>query len=198
MNEEYKFNYKFKVETNRLKDFDYSENAGYFITICTKDRINYFWDIIDWKVILNEFWKIVFDDLNKLENHYNYVKIDEFIVMPNHIHFIVFINGNNKCRDVSLIHLNKNKQNSHFNKNKQNYFSNIAPKKWNLWNIIKLFKWYSKKKINKISQEYFGWQANYYDRIIRNEIELNKIRKYIKDNPLKWEFEKDNNIWISM
>jgi REP element-mobilizing transposase RayT len=75
------------------------------------------------------------------------------------------------------------------------YFSKISPKQWTIWNIVKLFKWYTTKKINRLWDKthiYFSWQANYYDRIIRDEEGLQRIRKYIVENPLKWEFDKNN------
>ena len=73
-----------------------------------------------------------------------------------------------------------------------------------LWKIINWFKWRCKFEIGKvykkldINDPWFLWQPNYYDRIIRNEDELIKVRNYISNNPLKWEQEKNENIWIFM
>ena len=61
-----------------------------------------------------------------------------------------------------------------------------------IWFIVRRFKWKTKFLINKLEKLYFVWQKNYYDRIIRNKDELEKIRKYIKENPLKWEQNKSN------
>jgi len=139
-------------------------------------------------MLYNSAGKIVYDDLISLETHYNYIKIDYFVVMPNHIHFILFIEPD-VWKDVSEKHL----YDSYGITIDKNYYSKISPQKWTIWNIIKLFKWYVTKKINRLEKQlYFAWQANYYDRIIRNEDELNRIRKYISENPWKWEQDKDN------
>jgi len=79
----------------RLKSYDYSQNGFYYITICTKERENFFGEIIDWKMILNEYWKIAENFWKEIIFHYQNVEIDEFIIMPNHIHWIIIIFENN-------------------------------------------------------------------------------------------------------
>jgi len=195
MDIEYKFNYRHNPKSNRLENYDYSENWGYFITICCKDRVEYFWEIVEGEMILNEYGKIVEEDLLNLEKYYNNVIISGFIVMPDHIHFNIFIEKNVFVKDVSEKHLYGN-DNEKFSKK---YYSNISPKKWELWNIIKLFKWYLTKKLNKIDDKiFFAWQNNYYDRIIRDKEEFIKIKNYIKNNPKNWNNEKNNKQWILM
>ncbi len=75
----------------RLKEYNYSNNWFYFITICTKERENFFGNIVEWKMILNEYWKIAKQNWENILLHYDNVKIDEFIIMPNHIHWIIII-----------------------------------------------------------------------------------------------------------
>jgi len=193
MDIEYKFDYKFNPRSNRLENYNYSENWWYFITICTKDREKYFGKIIDWKMILNEYGKIVNSEINNIPIFRKNVILDEYIIMPNHIHMNLFLNNVNKKMFLPNISTWK------WIRNEDNYFSKISPSKNSLWNIIKLFKWHVSRNINaKWKEPYFAWQKNYYDRIIRNDEELHKIRKYIKNNPLKWQIEKDNEIWIFM
>jgi len=191
---EYKFNYRFNPKSNRLENYNYSENWWYFITICTKDRQKYFGEIIDGEMILNEYWRIVEKYYYEIPDHFDYVIIDEIVIMPNHIHFVIFINKDVGIinRDVAVLHLYNDDNNL-----EKEYFSKISPKKWSIWTIIRSFKSICTKEINKIQNNiFFAWQKNYYDRIIRNEDELNRIRKYIFENPLKWELEKDNEQWI--
>ena len=211
MDIEYKFNYRFNSKSNRLENYDYSENWWYFITICTKDRQEYFGEIIHWKMILNEIWRELDLEIKNIPTFRKNVSLDEYVIMPNHIHIILFLQNNN-CRDVPVEHLKGKAEikndigNNMFHRNistgeKQNfskeYYSDISPKKWKLWNVIKLFKSFFTKNINNSQDKiYFAWQNNYYDRIIRNENELDRIRKYIYENPLKWELEKDNEQWI--
>ena len=191
-----KFNYRYNPKSNRLGNYDYWEKGSYFITICCKDRQEYFWEIIEGKMVLNEYWKVIYNDIKMLEKHYEYVLIDELVVMPDHVHFIMFLNRVVCTKDVSEKHLYSNSQVHKFS---TEYYENISPKKWELGNIIKLLKWYATKKMNKIDDKFFfAWQRNYYDRIIRNDDELNRIRKYIQNNPLKWEIEKDKQTGIFM
>ncbi len=217
MDIEYKFNYKYNPKSNRLENYDYSENWWYFITICTKDRQEYFGEIIEGEMILNEYWKVVEKFYLEIPNHFKNIIIDEFVIMPNHIHFIIFIDKKNVLwnnedvlwnkedvlwnkedvlwnkKDVAVLHLYGNDD----EKFSKKYYSNISPKKWELWTIIRSFKSICTREINKLELNiYFAWQKNYYDRIIRNEDELKRIRVYIKNNPLKWELEKDNELWI--
>ena len=181
-----RFKNKFNSNSNRMNSFDYSENWYYFVTICTKQRENKFWEIKDWIMMINGLWKLVYDEILNIPKYRENVVLDEFIIMPNHIHLILFLNNGKNisvCRDVLSKHLYTDAR---------EFYSVISPRKWTLWNIIKLFKWYCTKRINKNLKTFFSWQSNYYDRIIRDEKELEKIRKYIIENPLKREWDKNN------
>lgn len=157
----------------RLKHFNYSQNGYYFVTICTKDHGCWFGDIADGKMILNQLGNIVETYWDDLPKHFNNVSLDKFIMMPNHLHGIVVIE--NPCRGGVTPPLRKCK---HFT----------------LGQIVGYFKYQSTKHINKImnSPGKPFWQRNYYEHIIRNEHELNQIRGYIVNNPLKWEFDTNN------
>lgn len=118
----HKFKWKYNPNSNRFKSYDYSSNWWYFITICTKDRINYFWDIVDWKMILNELWKIAENFYNEIPKHFPFIILDEFIIMPNHIHWIIILNKNdNKAVETKNTQTVETKnllslQNKHTNK----------------------------------------------------------------------------------
>jgi len=154
----------------RLENYNYSRNWFYFVTICTKNREHYFGSINDWKVILNNYWIIVEEEILKTEKLRKEIKIDKFIIMPNHIHLII---------QIYNIKLNKIPQNSPQTKN-------------NLSNWIQWIKASITRKIRKENEDYiFWWQKSFYDIIIKNDEQLNKTREYIKNNPIKWE--KDIN-----
>ena len=179
-NPEKKFKWKYNINSNRLKWYDYSSEWAYFITICCKDREEHFWEIIDWKMILNKIWKIVKSCYLEIPNHFPNVLLDEYIIMPDHIHFIIFIN--------ELWYFVETK----------NF---LSLQRWTyrmIWSIVRGFKIWITKWIRDNKDIDNIWQPNYYDRIIRNEDELNRIRKYIINNPLKWEQEKNENLWIFM
>jgi putative transposase len=162
----------------RMQSYDYSFPGGYFITICTHKHLNKFGKIIKNKIILNEIGETVYNFWFELPNHFLEVELDEFVVMPNHIHRIIFIND--KCRgEVPSPKTRKGGE---------------TPPLHTLGQIVAFYKYQTTKLINKIRNK-LGlslWQRNYYDRIIRNDDELNRIREYIVNNPLKWAFDHEN------
>ena len=95
-------NNNFKRKNPRLKNYDYTLSGYYFITLCTKDKINYFGEIRDEKIKLNNLVKFVYNNIKKLEKIYRNIKVDKFVVMPNHIHLIIIMEQK-ACLDVSRI-----------------------------------------------------------------------------------------------
>ena len=107
--------------------------------------------------------------------HFKYAEIDYFIVMPNHVHGIIIINDTVGTRHgVSL----------------QNNMKFGNPVKHSLPVIVNLYKGSVTKLIRKSCFPFFQWQARFYDHIIRNEIDLHRIRMYIKNNPLRWKLDE--------
>ena len=179
----------------RLSEYDYSSSGWYFITICTQDHHELFGKIVDSKMILNEYGKIVGKVLLKLPQRYKNIKLDKYIIMPNHFHGIIVINNDNMnnndiyCRGRVSRPVNPNRIET------PNGRGNPAPTMVTLGQIIAYFKYQSTKQINILFGSLPGtklWQRNYYEHIIRNEKSLNKIRQYIIDNPPKWEIDKYN------
>jgi putative transposase len=152
----------------RLKGYDYSQSGVYFITMCTHNRELLFEEEIVTN-ILDKEW------LNTGRIRQNVI-LDEFVVMPNHLHGIIVItHGVGAYGHTPL----------------QNRFK--SPSK-TVGAIIRGFKSTTTKQIN-LFHNTPGipiWQRNYYDHIIRNEDEMNKIREYIKNNPLKWSLDREN------
>ncbi len=164
---------------NRLKNYNYSKPGYYFVTICTKNKIQYFGKIKNNKMILSEIGKIAHDCWFEIPKHFNNIELDEFIVMPNHIHGIVIINENNAgsfLPDNELCFLNDRTK-------------MLLPK------IIQQYKSSVTRIINKNkSLPYFQWQKFYYDSIVRNEKQLLRIQEYVINNALKWELDIENPI----
>lgn len=90
-----KFRDKYRIPSTRLQNWDYSENGYYFITICTKERRYYFGEIINNKIQLSEIGKIIQHYWLEIPKHFLFVKLDEFAIMPNHVHGILIIKNNN-------------------------------------------------------------------------------------------------------
>ena len=170
----------------RLKGYDYSQKGLYFITICTQHRSHIFGKIEKGKMILNEYGEIVKHVWQNLPNHYHNCSLDEFIIMPDHFHGIVTIDMDNnitcvnvgngfKPFQIGLKQLSTGKSFQMHNKH-------------GLPEIIRGFKTFSSRGINEINNgEKFHWQKSYYDHIIRNNVSLIRIRKYIINNPVNWE-----------
>ena len=171
---------KHRRRSIRLQDYDYSQAGAYFITICTKNRECLFGEISDGKIVLNEFGQIVESVWLDLPKHYPNIELDAFVIMPNHIHGIVFIVG------AGLKPAPTKPANT------------IAPtkvmKNYPLSEIVRGFKTFSSRKINEMrfKSGMSLWQRNYYEHIIRNEQSLTHIRDYILTNPLSWDLDKEN------
>ncbi len=183
--------FPFKIEKQyRLPGYDYSENGYYFITICTKDRENYFSEITNNTMNLSQIGKIVNKFWTQIPNHFPVIKINKYCVMPNHIHGI--LNINDLFSSVGTHHDAFLQNNNNLIKNKID-FSQLANKSTQTISLaIKLFKSSVKQYCNKNNLNFF-WQSRFHDRIIRNEREYFAIKRYIQDNPKNWEKDRNNN-----
>ena len=159
---------------NRKPGYDYSSPGFYFITICVRNMSCIFGNVVNGCMNLNEYGKIVDETWMWLEKRYNYIHLDDYIIMPNHIHGIIIIENSNvgRGRDLSLQNVN---------------YQKIKP----LSQIIGAFKTISSKQIHNMGYNTFLWQRSFYDNIIRNEYALYKIQKYIKNNPKKWDYDRN-------
>ena len=159
----------------RLKNYDYSSNGYYFVTICTQNREKLFGEIVGATLCgrPNNPDKLIVKWLLELENKFKGVKIDEYIVMPNHIHFIIKRTGD------------------HTGSTGDHTGSPL------LRDIIGWFKTMTTNEyIAGVKDGRFMpfkgrlWQRNYYEHIIRNYDDYINIADYIQNNPLKWEEDK--------
>ena len=175
----------------RLKEFDYTQAGWYYFTIVVQDRECLLGEIENGKIILNNCGEIIEAAWLKIPELRPYVELDDFIIMPNHFHGILIINENSNDSKVRVTDsVTPTKE-----------IEPVAPTKDALTNIARLipnslgailgqFKSFTTKEIRKAGIVYFKWQRNYWERIIRDENELNSIRRYILNNPLKWEEDK--------
>jgi len=187
------FQNKYRVESARLPNYDYGQPGYYFITICTKNRRHYFSDIIDGEMILNDVGQIAARYWLEIPKHFSNVVLDEFIIMPNHIHGIIEIRKNDgvNCRDEALPRLYTPPPRLYTGKYPN--MSKISPKSKSLSVIIGSFKSICTKTINKIyGTNHFAWQSRFYEHIVRNEISLHNIQQYIYYNPQMWHRDRNN------
>ena len=162
--------------STRLKNYDYASNGYYFITVCIHDKECLFGEIRRGTACcaLNEYGNIVNDEWIKSGYKRNEIELDEFVIMPNHMHGVIIIND--LGTDLGTARRAPTEQ-----------FG--LPVSGSLPTIVRAFKSASTKRINELrnSSGQKLWQRNYYEHIIRDDKDLNRIRKYIKDNPVKWE-----------
>ncbi len=149
---------------NRMLDFDYSQEAIYFLTSCCKNRINFFGEIVNNEMILNKYGEICQQQIEWLQNQYPYIEIHNYIVMPNHVHLLIEIN-----RSIST------RRNGNDTKIKS------------ISSLMGAFKTTTSKKIHHLGNEYFAWQRSFYDHIVRNNKRYEYIFNYITDNPKRWK-----------
>lgn len=177
------FRNKYRIESDRYRGYDYSSPGKYFITIYTKNKIRYFGKIENRKMILSELGIIAEKFWREIPDHFPNIKLDEFIIMPNHIHGILIIN-----RDSPVIEapkLGASIENIENIGNIENIESrNPFWKSNSIGSIINQFKRICTITIKTRGFD-FAWQPRYYDHIIRTRIELYRIRKYIRENPEK-------------
>jgi putative transposase len=169
----------------RLRGFDYAYRGFYFITICTHDKKPTLGKIVNYQTRLSDIGKIVEGCWLAIPQHFPNVYLDEWIIMPNHIHGIIVINSSRElesanegmaCRAPTTVA--QSYQAEEFGK----------PVAGSLATIVRSFKSAATKSV----REQCGvelltlWQRNYFEHVIRNEESMNKIRNYIWENPIHW------------
>jgi putative transposase len=184
----------------RLKGYDYSQTGGYFVTICTEHRGCLLGEIIDGEMNLNDLGRLIEQCWRDLPQRFPWVSIDEFIVMPNHVHGIIWINHDGVGAPFA-----NDKQSSIYGSKKTNRQEGMvavrakdAPTR-NLGYVVGAYKsitairyrlGVNRHKWNEASGKL--WQGNYYEHIIRGEKDLTAIRTYINNNPVNWLSDEEN------
>lgn len=167
---------------NRLKEYDYSSNGMYFVTICTKKREHYFSEVsFDDKnagyaalgvphIKMTHYGKIVNENILKINQIYKYVSVLNYVIMPDHVHLIIFVSDDENISGGTL---------------------RAASTTRSVSQIINALKTISTKQIG-----FSLWQRSFHDHIIRSEAEFRRIWQYIDDNPVNWANDIYNqNIW---
>ncbi len=171
------FRQKYRVESTRFKNWDYSDPGYYFVTLCTKNRICYFGRIVNSQIVLSEMGRVVFEEWKETEKKRHNIKLDSWVIMPNHIHGIIVITK--KCEyPVETF--------------RRNVSTTTKLKPNSLGSIIGQFKSVCTKRIRQMGNDEFAWQSRFYDHIIRNDQSLNNIRQYIQYNPMRWEIDRNH------
>ncbi|MBR9831420.1 transposase [bacterium] len=194
-----KFRGKYRNESARLRNWDYGSDAAYFITICTKDRIHISGEIENGKMQVTPAGAIAHVLWHEIKNHAKNVELGEFVVMPNHVHGILILQGNNKYltddrRDVARnVSTNVPTDNAtpKTNQIKNDQMATISPSSNTISSIIRSYKSAVTKYCNRLELP-MAWQPRFYDHIIRNDESFQRVTAYIINNPAKWP---DDNLY---
>lgn len=193
MNERYRN--KYRIASARHPAWDYGWNAAYFVTICTKNRICWFGDIIE----AADEQQMQFSNIGKIANqcwleipaHFPFVKLGNHIIMPNHVHGIIIIDKPDDPDETDVQYMQRRDAKfcvSTTNTSAQP-MNRFGPQSKNLASIIRGFKIGVTKNARQINPK-FVWQPRFHDHIIRNEKSFNNISQYIMNNPSKWTNNK--------
>jgi len=184
----------------RLCGYDYASHGAYFITICVQDRTCLFGDAIDGEVRFSDAGRMVHSTWDEIPAYYPGVELDASIIMPNHIHGIIILVGATPRGCPSSGWQYGGKTGQPLGANKTGQPRGVAPTTvLSLPDVVHRFKTLTTSRyvdgVKQLGWEAFHgrlWQRNYYEHIIRNEESLNRIRRYILDNPGRWSHDREN------
>ena len=170
----------------RLQGYDYSRPGAYFVTICVQDRACLFGDVVNGEMRLNVAGVMVSHWYNELMRKFNDVVCDAWVCMPNHVHFIVVNTGNVRLDNAGTRGMGE-------------HAGSLGMGEHIGSPLRRVVQWFKTMSINEYIrgvkqygwQPFSGrlWQRNYWEHIVRDESELNRIREYIATNPVRWEMD---------
>ena len=186
------FRNHYRVETTRLREWDYAAAGWYFVTICTWKMTCFFGEVERGEMGLSAIGEIADAYWKEIPHHFVNACLDIHVIMPNHVHGIIGIItdpdrndslDSRPCRDVA--------RNVSTDALKNTTMSEISPKAGSLGVMMRSYKAAVTRWSRNNGHDDFGWQARFYDHIIRSERAFEAIRTYIINNPLKWELDRN-------
>lgn len=183
----------------RLPAYDYSLPGAYFVTLVVHHRQPLFGQIRDGEGILNAFGELVAHAWRALPSAFSHCELDEWVVMPDHFHAILWLHEDSLTGEAAGREVDFQSQDA---VPAASPLHPSGPVSGSLGEIIQRFKSITSRRINALRRTpaEHVWQRNYFERIIRNERELDQARNYIRNNPLHWQMDqlKDKEWWDSV
>ena len=183
-------------KTLRYKSFNYSQSGWYYVTICIHNRKNLLGTMEHPDMILNEQGKMIEKWWINIKVRFTDVSLDEYIIMPNHIHGIIIISNSHNVGDDQRVVPNSKKNIEIVGE----HIGSPLRSQQSLFHVIQWFKTMTTNEYIKNVKEHNWprfdkhlWQRSYYDHILRNEQDYNRIAEYIKNNPRNWSEDELNN-----
>jgi REP element-mobilizing transposase RayT len=196
-----KFQRQYRIESTRAPWWDYGRNAAYYVTLCTRKRQCWFGDVVDQQMQLSGIGIIAEQCWSEIPDHFPFVELGEYVVMPNHVHGIIVIAKPDQERTpidtpvetqnfASLQGYRAYRAYRAYQSESQPQPKNkFGPQSRNLGSIVRGFKIGVAKKSRHIHPE-FSWQGRFHDHIIRSAEEYRRISQYIKNNPANWKGDR--------
>jgi len=217
-----KFKDKYRIHSNRMPGWDYARGGKYYVTICTRNRVCCFGDVVNGEMKLNKMGEIAGKYWREIPMCFSKTYLDEYVVMPNHVHGIIVmkrLHWNNaterpECRDETSSRLINEHicdfehrdetwsrlyilENIPENIPKNEKMAAISPKPGSLSVIIGGWKSKCTKEFKEMGHGgWFAWQPRFHDEIIRSDKRLQQIRAYIHNNPANWNTDDKNPKYI--
>ncbi|MGB7160654.1 MAG: transposase [Tepidisphaeraceae bacterium] len=175
----------------RLKGYNYADDGEYFLTICVHERRLLFGEVRDGQMRLNEAGRMVEREWHALPQRFQGVELDQFIVMPNHVHGVLGLTGGGEpcVRPVSNAQATTGED-------KLRPYGTLPD---TVGRIVQAFKSITTNGyidgVKRLGWPRFNrnvWQPNYYDHIIRNDHAMDLIREYVFTNPQRWAEDHEN------
>ena len=189
-----RFKDKYRINTARAWWHDY-DGGAYFITICTKDREHYFGEIEDGEMVLSEIGDFTRQCIEQITQHNHYAEIPLYVIMPNHLHMIIFI--------VETVHAPSPQMQNNSEISETVHAPSLRSKRWKNDIVDEEMQFISQQKrrlpvaignlksaVTHFANQndlYFAWQTRFYDRIVRDQPEMNRIATYIENNVANWK-----------
>lgn len=169
----------YRNQTLRLPNRDYGKTGIYFVTICTAGRRPFFGMVTGDLTHLSPMGQIAHDCWQAIPRHHSHVALDEFVVMPNHVHGL-----------IKIVQATSDSEHT------TNQFGPLQ--KGALPAIVQSYKAAVTRLCRRRGYAQFKWQPRYYEHIVRRDGSLNRIRQYIVDNPRKWhrDLNHPDDVWM--
>ena len=195
------FQNKYRIESARLRSWDYSWPGWYYVTICTKDMKFFLGKAANEIICLSPLGEVAEKCWTAIPNHFKHVELDEYRVMPNHIHGVLVVNEFKDCtRRDDCVNRSPEPQPSIGSASaeplKLHMMSKISPKPGSLGTILHSFKAAVTFECRGRGLGPFAWQPRFFDHIIRNDADLHRIRQYIRNNTLQWVLDWESSEYL--
>jgi REP-associated tyrosine transposase len=169
----------YRIESTRLRDWDYRSRGWYFVTICAHNRRSIFGRIIDKEMQLSQIGSVAESELRSISTRYKNVLVDEHIVMPNYVHAIIMIDGDHCFTPSSKCSVTT-------------YAAFESPRAGSLSAIVRSYKAGVTRKCHGLGIRQEIWQSRFHDHLLRGDRAISAVREYVCNNPANWVMDSEN------